>query len=135
MQANSLLSASLLALLLAGCSAPPYAALPIEDDAELTSNVVVADDDLYDVVRVGRPKVERVPGTDQLKVVVPVRNIDDERIQVLLQISFLDNDRAPIGDDTNKRVQLIGPGATENFMAISKRADTKDWVLRISWNR
>jgi hypothetical protein len=124
-----------LALLLAGCSAPPYAALPIEDDAELTSNVVVADDDLYDVVRVGRPKVERVPGTDQLKVVVPVRNIDDERIQVLLQISFLDNDRAPIGDDTNKRVQLIGPGATENFMAISKRADTKDWVLRISWNR
>jgi hypothetical protein len=135
MQANSLLSASLLALLLAGCSAPPYAALPIEDDAELTSNVVVADDDLYDVVRVGRPKVERVPGTDQLKVVVPVRNIDDERIQVLLQISFLDNDRAPIGDDTNKRVQLIGPGATENFMAISKRADAKDWVLRISWNR
>ena len=52
---------------LAACGgARPYAALPIEDDAELVSNVVISDPDLYDAIRVGRSGVERVPGSDQL---------------------------------------------------------------------
>jgi hypothetical protein len=136
MNAVKLSALSFCALALAACSsAPPYAALPIEDDAEAISNVVIADDELYDVIRVGRAGVERVPGTNQLKVAVPVRNIDDEGIQVLLQVSFLDSQRNPIGDDTNQQVKLIGPGSTMTHIATSKQADAMDWVLRISWNK
>ncbi|MCU0864625.1 MAG: hypothetical protein MUC36_12580 [Planctomycetes bacterium] len=136
MNAVKLSALFLCALALAACSsAPPYAALPIEDDAEAISNVVIADDELYDVIRVGRAGVERVPGTNQLKIAVPVRNIDDEGIQVLLQVSFLDSQRNPIGDDTNQQVKLIGPGSTMTHMAISKQAEAMDWVLRISWNK
>jgi hypothetical protein len=128
---------ALLSLVLAAAcsSAPPYDALPIEDDAEMRSNVVVADDELYDVVRVGRAGVSRVPGTNQLKVVVPIRNIDDEAIQILAQMSFLDAQRNPVLDETNQQVQLIGPGTTITHVAMSKHAEAADWVLRLSWNK
>ena len=136
MNAVKLSALSFCALALAACSsAPPYAALPIEDDAEAISNVVIADDELYDVIRVGRAGVERVPGTNQLKVAVPVRNIDDEAIQLLVQVSFLDTQRNPIGDDTNQQIKLIGPGSTITHVAISKHPEAMDWVLRISWNK
>ena len=123
-------------LLSTACSsAPPYAALAIEDDAEMTSNVVVADSKLYDIIRIGSPFVERVAGTNQLKVSVPIRNIDDEPIQILAQVSFLNERKQPIGDDTNKQVKLLAPGDTVTHVAISKQAEAKDWVLRLSWNR
>lgn len=134
---NPVLTASALcsALFLAACSSPPYAAQAIEDDAELTSNVVVADDELYDVIRVGRAGVERVPGTNQLKIMVPVRNIDDEQVQVLMQVSFLNSQKMSIGDDTNQQVKLIGPGSTYTHVVISKQPEAQDWTLRISWNK
>ena len=134
---NSILSASVLcsAVLFAACSSPPYAARTIENDAEAISNVVVADDELRDVVAVGRAGVERIPGTNQLKIMVPVRNEDDEQIQVLLQVSFLNNQKMPIGDDTNQQVKLIGPGQTYTHVVISKQPEAQDWTLRISWNK
>jgi hypothetical protein len=135
MKTVSIAKLSSLILFAACSSAPPYAALPIENDAEMTSNVVVADAELYDVIRVGSSSVERVPGTNQLKVAIPVRNIDDEQIQVLLQVSFLNSRRQPIGDDTNQQVKLIGPGSTMTHVAISKTEQAQDWVLRISWNK
>jgi hypothetical protein len=136
MNNNSRSAALLLVLGLAACgSAPPYAALAIEDDAEMMSNVVVADGELLDVIRVGRAAVERVPGTNQLKVIVPIRNIDDEQIQVRMQVSFLDAQRLPIGDDTNEQVKLLDPGSTQAHTVISKSDKAKDWVLRINWNR
>jgi hypothetical protein len=129
--------AALGALLLGACgSAPPYAAHTIEDDAELETNVTVTDSELRDVIRVGEnPRVERVPGTNQLKVVVTIRNIDDEPIQILAQMSFLSGQKEPIGDDTNKQVKLLAPGETITHVAISKMAEAKDWQLRLSWNR
>lgn len=129
-------TALLLSFLSVACSsAPPYAAQAIEDDAEAMSNVVVADAELHDVVRVGRAGVDRVPGTNQMKVVVPIRNIDDEPIQVLVQVSFQDGRKMPIGDETNDQVQLIAPGQTITHQAISKSAEAQDWVMRIRWNR
>lgn len=124
------------AMLLTGCAyGPPYAALRIENDAERISNVVVADAELYDVVRAGDASVERVAGTNQLKVVVPIRNIDDEPIQVLLQVSFLDLQKRPIGDDTNRQVRILAPGSTITHTVISKQAEASDWVMRIDWNK
>jgi len=132
---SSLFSVTALLVLAACGGAPPYAGLPIEQDAELTSNVTVADKELLDVVRFGHPMVDRVPGSNQLKVMVPIRNVDDEPIQVLIQVSFLDGRQAPIGDDTNRQVQLIAPGATINQVAVSKYATAMDWQMRLSWNR
>ncbi|MBL8731217.1 MAG: hypothetical protein JNN13_02475 [Planctomycetes bacterium] len=118
------------------CAAPPpYIALSIENDAEIASNVVVGDRALQDAVRVGRPSVDRVPGSNQLKVALPIRNIDDDALQLLVQVSFLDAQRAPIGDDTNRQVLLLGPGATQTHVAMSKFDAARDWVLRITWNR
>lgn len=119
----------------AACSAPPYAARQIEDDAEMISNVVVTDGELQDIIAVGRASVERVEGTNQLKIVVPIRNEDDEQIQVLAQVSFLNLQKQPIGDDTNRQVQIIPPGMTIMHTATSRSADAKDWTLRLGWNR
>jgi len=133
---NLTVSAALLSLLLGACSsAPPYAAMAIEHDAEATSNVVVTDGELHDIIRVGQPFVERVEGTNQLRVTVPIRNIDDETIQILAQVSFLNSRKQPLGDDTNRQVKILAPGDTITHVAISKHAEAADWTLRIGWNR
>ena len=117
---------------LAACSgARPYAALPIEGDPELVSNVVVRDPDLYDAIRVGRAGVERVAGSNQLKVAVPIRNISDGTVQVRVQTSFLDLAKQPIGDETNQQVQILSPGATVTHTAMSATAAARDWTMRI----
>lgn len=119
-------------LAFASCgSARPYAALSIEGDAELVSNVVVSNDDLYDAIRIGRPGVQRLPTSDQLKVMVPIRNISDSTLQVRVQTSFLDLERQPIGDETNQQVQILSPGATVTHTAISSSTAARDWTMRI----
>lgn len=119
-------------LLLGGCvSTAPFAALPIEDDVEMTTNVVVTSAKLRRALRVGRAGVERIQGSDQLKVVVPIRNISKRPLQVRVQVSFLDLEKLPIGDDTNSQVQLIGPGDTINHAATSMTKDARDWIMRI----
>jgi len=121
--------------LCAGCgSVPPYAAYAIEDDAELTSNIVVADKYLRDVIRVGRPGVTRDPGTDNLRVRVDIRNIEYKPVQVLVQIEFRDREARPIGDATNRQVMTISPGTSVPFESVSVRPDAMDYVVRISWN-
>jgi len=123
------------ALALTACATRPYPAYAIENDAEEVSNVVVSDSSLQDVVRVGRSLVERVAGSGELRVVVPVRNIDNEAIQVLAQISFQDANRRPVGDTSNRQVQLIGPGGTVDLEWTSRGSEASDYVLRLSWNR
>ena len=123
-----------LALAAACGSSPPYAAYAIEDDAELTSSVVVADKYLRDVIRVGHPAVTRDPGTDNLRVRVPIRNIEMKPVQLLVQIEFRDRESRPIGDATNRQVTTISAGTTVNFESVSVRPDAMDYVVRIGWN-
>lgn len=117
------------------CSAPPYAAYAIEDDAEATAQVVVSDAALQSVVRVGRPLVERVQPGDFLRIVVPIRNIDDEPIQVLAQAAFKDGQGMQLPDETNRQVLLLPPGGTSNFEALSRETRAVDFVVRLSWNK
>jgi len=125
--------ASVSLCLLAGCAARPYPAYAIENDAEMISNVVVSDGSLQGVVRVGKALVERTKG-GELRVVVPVRNIDDEPIQLLAQISFQDAQRQPIGDTTNRQIAIIPPGGTVDMEWISRSQLAADYVLRLGWN-
>jgi hypothetical protein len=121
-------------LLATSCSSPPYAARMIGDGGTV-ANVVINEGSLYDRVCVGSPSVTRIEGTNQMKVIVPILNLDDETIQVLVRVSFLNQQRQPIGDDTNRQVQLIGPGMTVAYTAISKQEDAQDWVMLLGWNR
>ena len=66
--------------LLAACASPPYAAQAIEDDAELASSVVVADASLHSVIRAGKPRLERVPGTNQLVIEHILKNTGTRQI-------------------------------------------------------
>ena len=131
---KKLLSLTCLAtiLCLSACSSTaPYAALSYENDAEATSNVVVTNSDLRAIIRVGRAGVQRIEGTNQLKVIVPIRNISDREQQVRVQVSFLNLEKLPIGDDTNAQVQIIGPGATISHSVTSTMPEARDWVMRI----
>ncbi|MCA8951470.1 MAG: hypothetical protein KDE27_18325 [Planctomycetes bacterium] len=119
---------------LVGCAAPPYPAYAIENDAEQVANVVVADGSLQDVVRIGEALVERTQG-GELRVIIPVRNIDSESIQILAQISFLDSNRHSIGDTSNRQVKLIGAGSTVDLDWTSVKTEASDYVLRLSWNK
>ncbi|MCA8964539.1 MAG: hypothetical protein H6838_04390 [Planctomycetes bacterium] len=118
----------------ASCSTAPYPAYAIEDDAEQIASVVVADAALQDVIRVGRAQVSRLQ-TGELKVIVPVRNIDDEPIQVLAQITFRDEQRQSVGDTSNRQVQIIPAGFTVDLMWTSLSKDAADYVVRLGWNK
>ncbi|MFO0314393.1 MAG: hypothetical protein ACK539_14320, partial [Planctomycetota bacterium] len=106
-----------------------------EADADRGSNEFVVALELRDVLRIGRVGVERVPGSNPLKVVVPIRNVDDEEHKILVQTSFLDGMKMPIGDDTNQQVKLLGPGQTLPVVVISKLDAAQDWTMTIAWNR
>jgi len=122
-------------LLLSACATRPYPAYAIEDDAEERASVVVSDRSLQGCVRVGKALVERVPGSNSLRVVVPVRNIDDEEIQVLAQMTFRNRQKVSIGDSTNRQVLVIPPGSTMEFASTSRTDEAHDWLVRLSWNK
>jgi uncharacterized lipoprotein YajG len=122
-------------LLLAACEAPPYAALTIDSDAEMASQVVVSDASLQGVVRVGHPLIERMNPDGQLRVIVPVRNIDQEEIQILAQFAFLNAQRQPLPDETNSQVKILRAGSTMNVEAISRGREAADFTLRLTWNK
>ncbi|GAB4159588.1 MAG: hypothetical protein Fur0037_26750 [Planctomycetota bacterium] len=133
MKIRSALSAAFAALF-AACSAPPYPVRSIEDDAEAYASVVAADESLADIVRVGRPRVTRAAG-NRLSVAVPIRNIDDEQVQILAQIEFRGDDQEPLGDSTNRQVMTIAAGATEMMTSTSRSDAARDYVVRLFWNK
>lgn len=124
-----------LLFLIAACSAPPYAARAIENDAEQTSAVVITDSALHAILRVGAPLLERVPATNQLRVTVPVRNISDDEIQIRAQTSFLDSQRAPTGDDTPRSLHFLSAGQTIYVTVVSMKDGADQFVMRLSYNR
>ncbi|GDY02234.1 hypothetical protein LBMAG49_15630 [Planctomycetota bacterium] len=107
----------------------------IENDAETLSQVVVGDASLLSVLRAGQPLAVRTTPDDQLRIVVPLRNIDDEQIQVLTQIAFFDAQRRPLPDETNRQVITLAPGSTVNIESVSRSKQAADFVVRVTWNK
>lgn len=121
---------------LAACSSgPPYAGRSIDNEAFDGSSILVTDQELNDVLRFGRPKVERVPTTNQLKVIVPILNTDEEMLQILIDVVFQDAQRQPIGDATARTPRTLSPGQTIYFEALSTKDEAADWQLTVGWNR
>jgi len=133
---RSVLAAILASAAFSACrSSPPLAAYGIEDDAEQLSAVVVEDSSLRDAIRAGRPQVSRLNHNNCLRVVVPIRNIDDRQIQVLAKVSFRDRQQQPLGDDTNSQQVTIRPGDTINIETTSRSDAAQDFVVRLFWNK
>ena len=129
------LSSLMMLTLLTACgSTAPYAALPIDDNREMMTNVFVTNARLRRSVRVGRAGVQRVEGSNQLKVTVPIRNITRKPLQIRVQVNFLNLQRQPIGDDTNQQAQVISPGMTINHTVTSSSSDARDWKMSIGPN-
>ena len=129
-----LLSLMVLLILPACGSGAPYAAIPIDSEREMVTNVFVTNAQLRRTVRVGRPGVQRVPGANQLKVTVPIRNASRNPLQVRVQVSFLNLQGQPIGDDTNEQAKVISPGMTLNYTVTSISSDARDWKMSIGPN-
>lgn len=127
-------SLGLLALFTAACAYAPYPAYSIGQDQEHVASVVVEDAMLQSVIRVGVPDVQRL-ATGELQVMVPVRNVDDEQIQVLAQVSFRDELHRAVGDDSNRQLAVLGVGATKELRWTSRNREASDFVVRLSWNR
>lgn len=127
---------SLMALsLLPACgSSAPYAAIPIDSEREMVTNVFVTNARLRRSVRVGRANVQRVETTNQLKVTVPIRNMGRKPLQVRVQVNFLNLQGLPIGDDTNEQAEVISPGMTINYTVTSTSSDARDWKMSIGPN-
>ena len=102
-----------------------------------TSDAVIefADPDLSGVVEFGAPAIERLQETNNLKVTVPIRNVTDEQVQLLVQMEFRDANKLPYGDVTPSRVMVIPRGMTKNFSATSLKPLAMDYRMRLRWNR
>ncbi len=97
--------------------------------------VEYADPDLSSVVELGVPAIERLEESNNLKVIVPIRNVTDEQVQLLVQVEFLDADQRPIEDTTPSRWMAIERGMTRNFTATSLKPNAMDYRMRLRWNR
>ncbi len=99
------------------------------------SHVEFADPDVSDYVELGAPALERLQESNRLKVTVPIRNITDEQVQLLVQMEFLDSNKLPHDDATPSRVMIIPRGMTKSFSATSLKPLAMDYKLRLRWNR
>lgn len=116
-------SLCLLAALAVGCASPSG------------KFVEFADPDLAGVVELGQPAVERLEATNYLKVTVPIRNITDEQVQLLVEMEFRDFNELPYGDNTPSRVMIIERGMSKNFSATSLKPIAMAYKMRLRWNR
>ena len=134
MSRSTLRAATLVGVLvfLGACNAPPYPAFSIENDSEAYASVVVQDPSLRSSVRAGKPVVRRV-ADNCLHVLVPIRNVEDEDITVLAQISYRDRQHEPLGDESPRQVLTIAPGGTVNFESTSRSDAADDYVVRLFW--
>lgn len=120
---------------LASCGATrPYAVRSIDNDTEAYASVVAADASLAEILEAGKPRVSRV-ADNCLQIMVPLRNIDDEQIQVLAQVEFRDRDQLPLDDLTNRQVMIIPAGATVTLTSTSRSDAASDYVVRLFWNK
>lgn len=120
-------------LVVACCSSgPPYPARAMEDpDRERLYPVQLLDEDLVDLLEVGRLVLDRVGAGDFLQVQVSVRNVGDDELQLSFDVQFLDATDNPYGDRTPRRHVILRSGDTELFSAMSSKARAANFVMRI----
>jgi|SoiMethySBSTD1v2_1073268.scaffolds.fasta_scaffold752450_2 hypothetical protein len=128
---------ALLAAALCACSSGPIPATPIDarDDPEHRSAVMFMDRDLAGIIEVGMPTVERAPDTNLLAIHVPIQNLDELQVLLLVQVEFYDFNRMPYDDVTPKVPVSLMRGDRTTYSVTSKMARAQDFVVRLWHNR
>lgn len=116
-------ASGLLALLAVGCT------------STRGNFVEFSDPDLAYAVELGPAVAERLEASNNLKVIVPIKNITDEQVQLLVQMEFRDANDYPIGDNTPSRVMILERGASKDFSATSLNPVAMAYKMRLRWNR
>ena len=94
------------------------------------SHRVVWADDLDGEVRIERPSFKRTDA-NLLEVNVPISNISEDDVRLLVQLEFLDENGSPYNDETNRRAFLVPRGSTKSFRVTSLQSIASDYVLTI----
>lgn len=127
---NLLRAIALLGLLFPlACSSTPMPAEGVTDD-EVGAYREIFADDLRGEVEVERPVMQRTT-QNQLKIVVPLRNVAGDDLRLLVQVQFLDELGAPSGDETNRQFFYLPRGTTKAFSATSRTSSARDYKMYI----
>ena len=124
-------------LILNGCAAGPYHAIPysVNQDKERNLKVVILDKDLDDQFSQKRVVIlaQKTDLTDdnRLKVYCEIRNMKKELLRLQVQTVFRDDKGFQIGDDTNWELVLIPHYATYAYKTTAFNTKAKDYTIRI----
>lgn len=119
------------AALLAGCAAPPFAALAFDGVGRVDCATVV-DTELFDVLRVGEPRLTR---DGVARFGLPVQSLDDEPLDVLATVRFVDAaGQAVPGAAVRQRLRLL-PGEVTTCVAEAADPVAAAAVVEFDWDR
>lgn len=111
------------------CSSTPMPADGVSD-SEVSALREIFADDLRGELEVETPVMQRTAG-NQLKVVVPLRNVAGRDLRLLVQVQFLDELGAPSGDETNRQFVFLPRGSTKAFTASSRTSSARDYKMYV----
>ena len=124
-------------LILNGCAAGPYHAIPysVNQDKERNLKVVILDKDLDDQFSQKRVVIlaQKTDLTDdnRLKVYCEIRNMKKELLRLQVQTVFRDDRGFQIGDDTNWELILIPQYSTYAYKTTAFNSKAMDYTIRI----
>ena len=72
-----------------------------------------------------------MPETNLLRVNVPIRNLTEGSISLLVQVEFFDSNRVPYDDVTPRQVLIVPPGGTMNHVTMSQKARAQEFIVRL----
>lgn len=132
---KSLILALATVAIAAGCKTPHEGAYsPVntqEGDLEGSANFVLLDPGAQRSIT-SRPEIQRTTLPDgRLRVMAPVRNRENRRIQVQINCVFKDEQGFPTGDETAWQTLFLDENATEGVEFISMNDKAKNFTVRV----
>ena len=87
-------------------------------------------DDLAGELKILPVKVERT-ATGNIRVHVPIWNMTDEDLELLVQAEFRDHDGIPYGDETNRERVAVPRGSTKTWSKESLQSRAQKFTVKI----
>lgn len=126
---------SVMALIVAvGCKSHEGAYQPVNaqsHDDERTSNFVLLDPGAQRSVTSGSAIQTTTLPDGRLRVMAPIRNRENRRIQVQVNCVFKDEQNFPTGDETSWRTLFLDENATEGVEFVSMNDKAKNFTIRV----
>jgi len=117
-----------------GCKSHEGAYQPVNaqsHDYERTSNFVLLDPGAQRSVTSGSAIQSMTLPDGRLRVMAPIRNRENRRIQVQVNCVFKDEQNFPTGDETAWRTLFLDENATEGVEFVSMNDKAKNFTIRV----